>query len=69
MSMNIEPPYCVSHRIAIGSLVRGLGEEPFLEIIPWMMAKMQSDLSSVERSGAAQGLSEVVSALGQNSII
>eukprot|EP00002_Diphylleia_rotans_P033723 TRINITY_DN719_c0_g2_i1.p1 TRINITY_DN719_c0_g2~~TRINITY_DN719_c0_g2_i1.p1 ORF type:complete len:2625 (-),score=670.03 TRINITY_DN719_c0_g2_i1:1508-9382(-) len=49
---------------AIGSLVKGVGEEPFGELIPWMMEAMQSELSSVERSGAAQGLSEVVSAMG-----
>ena len=48
---------------ALAGLINGLGEEYFEDLLPWMMRAMQSDGTSVERSGAAQGLSECLAVL------
>ncbi|GBP56848.1 eIF-2-alpha kinase activator GCN1 [Eumeta japonica] len=49
---------------ALGAMVRGMGESSFEDLLPWLMQTLTSESSSVDRSGAAQGLSEVVAGLG-----
>ena len=49
----------------MGSLTRGLGEATFPELRPWLIDTLRAEEgSSVERSGAAQGLSELLVAGG-----
>ncbi|GLV33579.1 lethal (3) 80Fj, partial [Carabus blaptoides fortunei] len=47
-----------------GAMVRGMGESSFEVLLPWLMQTLTSETSSVDRSGATQGLSEVVGRLG-----
>lgn len=49
---------------ALGAMVKGMGESSFDDLLPWLMQTLTSETSSVDRSGAAQGLSEVVGGLG-----
>jgi hypothetical protein len=50
---------------ALGAMVRGMGETSVGEnLLPWLMQTLTSETSSVDRSGAAQGLAEVVAGLG-----
>ncbi|XP_030761834.1 eIF-2-alpha kinase activator GCN1 isoform X2 [Sitophilus oryzae] len=49
---------------ALGAMVKGMGESSFEDLLPWLMTTLTSETSSVDRSGAAQGLSEVVGGLG-----
>ncbi|XP_051757794.1 eIF-2-alpha kinase activator GCN1 [Ctenopharyngodon idella] len=49
---------------ALGAMVKGMGETCFDDLLPWLMETLASEQSSVDRSGAAQGLAEVMAALG-----
>ena len=53
---------------AMGRLVSGIGEEHFPTLLQSLIESIQADTSSVERSGAAQALSEILVALGQDRL-
>ncbi|XP_038061522.1 eIF-2-alpha kinase activator GCN1-like [Patiria miniata] len=49
---------------ALGAMVKGMGESSFDDLLPWLMEKLTVEQNSVDRSGAAQGLSEVMAGMG-----
>ncbi|EJT96915.1 ARM repeat-containing protein [Dacryopinax primogenitus] len=49
---------------ALGTLVERLGEDKFPDLMPGLLQTLKTDTSGVDRQGAAQGLSEVLSGLG-----
>lgn len=52
---------------ALGQLSRGLGLANSIELLDWLNMNLhRKDLAASERSGAAQGLSEVISSHGDN---
>ncbi|KAK7087777.1 stalled ribosome sensor GCN1-like [Littorina saxatilis] len=53
---------------ALGAMVKGMGEGTFDDLLPWLMEKLVSENSSVDRSGAAQGLSEVIGGMGPEKL-
>nr|XP_039274428.1 eIF-2-alpha kinase activator GCN1-like [Styela clava] len=53
---------------ALGAMVKGTGESLFEDLLPWLMETLTSEQSSVDRSGSAQGLSEVLGALGVSKL-
>lgn len=52
---------------ALGTLMKGLGEQR-LHMIDWLFDKLQSAESSVERSGAANALSEVLVSIDRSLV-
>jgi HEAT repeat protein len=53
------PDVRASSAKALGSLFAGVGEDQLCDLVPWLIASLRSEVSPVERSGAAQGLSEI----------
>ncbi|EIW69657.1 hypothetical protein TREMEDRAFT_73934 [Tremella mesenterica DSM 1558] len=51
---------------SLGTLVERLGEQNFPELVNQLLHTLKSDTSGVDRQGAAQGLSEVLSGLGMD---
>lgn len=47
-----------------GTIAKGVGEEHLADVLSWLFKTLKTSESSVERSGAAFGLSEVLVALG-----
>ena len=45
-------------------MVKGMGDQSLQELLPWLLQTLTSESSSVDRSGAAQGLSEVLYSQG-----
>uniref|UniRef100_A0A0G4FAB6 TOG domain-containing protein n=1 Tax=Chromera velia CCMP2878 TaxID=1169474 RepID=A0A0G4FAB6_9ALVE len=53
---------------ACGTIARGLGEDHLDDLLPFLFTTLKSSESAVERSGAANGLSEVLVALGPSKL-
>lgn len=53
---------------SMGMLVQGVGEEHFPQVVPWLVESVLTDSSTVERAGSAQGLCEVLVALGTEKL-
>ncbi|KAH9976102.1 ARM repeat-containing protein [Lactifluus volemus] len=52
----------------LGTLVERLGEINFPDLVPSLIRVLKTDTSGVDRQGAAQGLSEVLSGLGMERL-
>ncbi|KAF5388930.1 hypothetical protein D9757_005118 [Collybiopsis confluens] len=53
---------------ALGTLVERMGEVHFPDLVPSLLRTLKTDTSGVDRQGAAQGLSEVLSGLGMERL-
>jgi HEAT repeat protein len=54
---------------ALGTMARALPEIIVTEVLPWLFTTLKQAQSQVERSGAAQGLSEVLVELGSEQFM
>lgn len=54
--------------VALGAMVRGSGEDVIVELMPWLLEKLTCETSQVDRSGAAQAITEVVGGLGLSKL-
>ncbi|KAF9234000.1 armadillo-type protein [Melanogaster broomeanus] len=52
----------------LGTLVERLGEIHFPDLVPGLLRTLKTETSGVDRQGAAQGLSEVLSGLGMERL-
>ena len=57
-----------THRLAVKGLTEGMAESSFEELLRWLMTTLTSVTSSVDRSGAAQGLAELVGNLSEEKM-
>ena len=53
---------------SMGQLLRGMKDQGPESLLPWLINTARHGVSSVERNGAAQGLAEVLAALGAEAI-
>lgn len=53
---------------SLGVLVERLGEDHFPDLVPSLLRTLKAEKSGVDRQGAAQGLSEVLSGLGMERL-
>ncbi|XP_022698053.1 eIF-2-alpha kinase activator GCN1-like isoform X2 [Varroa jacobsoni] len=53
---------------ALGTIVKGTGEQCLDNLVPWLMETLTSEASPVDRSGAAQGLAEVMGGMGVHKL-
>ena len=53
---------------ALGRLCAGLGEQQIPQLLPWLLGALCRGGAAVERAGAAQGLAEVLFALGEDKL-
>ncbi|KFD55470.1 hypothetical protein M513_03522 [Trichuris suis] len=54
---------------AMGKMVRAAGEGDFSELLQWLRNSLVANTSPVDRSGAAQGLSEIIGGLGESYLV
>ena len=52
----------------LGTLVERMGEDHFTDLVPRLLSTLKSETSAIDRQGAAQGLSEVLSGLGMERL-